>query len=77
MGNCRLSNNATAIIVAVLLLLTAYGNAWVMLAASGLLLVGMFALLRGNATRSGALPAVVAAVVALLIALGMILFLRR
>jgi hypothetical protein len=77
MDNRKLSDNATAIIVAVLMLLTAYGNAWVMLPVAGLLLVGLFVLFRDNAVREGALPAVAAAVVALVIALGMILFLRR
>jgi hypothetical protein len=73
----QLSDNAAAVIVAVLMLLTAYGNAWVMLAVAGLLLVGLFVLYRENAVRHGALPALVAAVVALVLALGMILFLRR
>jgi hypothetical protein len=59
------------------MLLTAYGNTWVMLAVAGLLLVGLFVLFRDNAVRQGALPAVAAAVVALVIALEMILFLRR
>jgi uncharacterized membrane protein YgaE (UPF0421/DUF939 family) len=77
MSNRKLSDNAAAIMVAVLMLLTAYGNAWVMLAVAGLLLVGLFVLFRDNAVRQGALPAVAAAVVALVIALEMILFLRR
>jgi hypothetical protein len=77
MDNRKLSDNATAVIVAVLMLLTAYGNAWVMLAVAGLLLVGLFVLFRGKAVREGALTAVAAALVALAIALGMILFLRR
>jgi len=77
MESRKLSDHANAVIVAVLMLLTAYGNAWVMLAVAGLLLLGLFTLFRDNAVREGALPAVAAAVVALFVALGMILFLRR
>ena len=77
MDKRKLSDNVSAIIVALLMLLTAYGNAWVMLAVAGLLLVGLFALYRDNAVREGALPAAAAAVAGLVIALGMILFLRR
>ncbi len=42
MGNRKLSDNATAVIVAVLMLLTAYGNAWVMLVVA----LGMILFLR-------------------------------
>jgi len=75
--NRKLSDETTSVIVAVLLLLTAYGNAWVMLAVAGLLLAGLFVLYRDDAVRGGALTAVVAAVVAAVIALGMLVFLRR
>jgi hypothetical protein len=77
MSNRKLSDNAAAIMVAVLMLLTAYGNAWVMLAVAGLALVGLLVLYRDDALREGALPATAAALVGLAIALGMILFLRR
>ena len=77
MDKRKLSDNVSAVIVALMMLLTAYGNAGVMLAVAGLLLVGLFGLYRGNAARQGALTAIVAAVVALVLALGMILFLRR
>ena len=77
MDKRKLSDNVSAVIVALMMLLTAYGNTWVMLAVAGLLLVGLFLLFRDNAWREGALPAAAAALVALVIALGMILFLRR
>jgi hypothetical protein len=77
MSNRKLSDNAAAIMVAVLMLLTAYGNAWVMLAVAGLALVGLLVLYRDDALREGALPATAAALVGLAIALGMILFQRR
>jgi len=77
MDKRKLSDNVSAVIVALMMLLTAYGNAGVMLAVAGLLLVGLFALYRDNAVREGALPAAAAAVAGLVIALGMILFLRR
>jgi hypothetical protein len=76
MESRKVSDNVAAVAVAVLMLLTAWGNAWVMLAVAGLFMVGMFVVFRDNAVREGALPAIAAALVALVIALAMVL-LRR
>ncbi len=57
MDKRRLSGNVSAVIVALMMLLTAHGDAWVMLAVAGLLLVGLLALYRDDAVREGALPA--------------------
>jgi hypothetical protein len=76
MGNRKLSDNAAAILVVVLLLLTAWGNAWVLFAVAGLALVGLL-LFRDNVLREAALPATAAALVGVAVALAMILLLRR
>jgi hypothetical protein len=77
MGNRKLSDSAAALVVALLLLVTAWGNAWVMLAAAGLVLLGMLLLFRDNLLHDGALPATAAALVGVAIALMMILPLGR
>ncbi len=77
MNRNKLSDNVAAVVVALLMLATASGNAYVMLAVAGLVLVGLFTLCREDALREGALPATAAALVGLATALGMILFLRR
>ena len=77
MGNRKLSDNTAAILVAVLLLLTAWGNAWVLFAAAGLALVGLLLLFRDGMLREAALPATAAALVGVAVALAMILLLRR
>ena len=77
MDKRRPSDNAAAIVVAILLLLTAWGNAWVLFAASGLALVGLLLLFRDGMLRDAALPATAAALVGVAVALAMILLLRR
>jgi hypothetical protein len=77
MKNRKLSDNAAAILVALLMLLTAWGNAWVMLAVAGLVLVGLLLLFRDGSLREAALPALAAALVGLAIALATILLLRK
>jgi hypothetical protein len=76
MGNRRLSDSA-APPVAALLLVTAWGNAWVMLTVAGLVLLGMPLLFRDNLLHDAALPATAAALVSVAIALVMILLLSR
>jgi hypothetical protein len=77
MRNRKVSGNAAAILVAALMLLTAYSNEWIMLAAAGFVLVGMFVLHGDKGAREEGLSAVAAAAIALIVTLAMILFLGR
>jgi hypothetical protein len=74
MDNQSISDKLSAIVVAVLLILAAWGNATVMLIVSILGLVAMLLFFRKNITRGGALTAAVGLALAIGIAL-VILFL--
>lgn len=69
MNDQSISDKIAAIVVALLLILTAWGNATVMLIVSILGLVVMVLISRKNITRGGALAATVGFVLAIIIAL--------
>ena len=69
MDHQSISDKISAIVVAVLLILAAWGNATVMLIVSILGLVAMLLFFRKNITRGGALAAAVGLALAIGIAL--------
>jgi hypothetical protein len=73
MNRESLNDRFAASVVAVLLVLTAWGNALAMLVAAGIGLVVGVLLFRRSITRGGALAAIVGLVVAIAIGLVMIL----
>ncbi len=66
-----LAERLAALTVAVLLILTALGSAWLMFAAALLGLTVFFLVLRGSLTRTSVLMAILAALIALVIAVMM------
>ena len=73
MNDESLSDKMAAVAVALLLILTAWGNATIMLIVSVLGLVLSAILLRKRITQGGALPAALGCVVAIAVALVMLL----
>ena len=73
MDNQSLSDKLAAVAVAVLLILTAWGNAEVMLVVAALGLAIGVLLFRKQLTRGGALSATLGSVLAIAIALAMLL----
>ncbi len=69
MADWSKSDMYAAVVVAVLLILTAFGNAVAMLVVSAVALAVGFVIHRGRLGAAGALAAVVAAVTAVVIAL--------
>jgi hypothetical protein len=69
MTNQSLSEKFSLIVVIVLLLLTAWGNALVLFAFSVLALIAGFLIFRKNLTRGAALAATAGSIIAIVIAL--------
>jgi hypothetical protein len=69
MNNQSLSDKLAAVAVALLLILTAWGNAVIMLVVAVLGLVASVIYFRRRITRGGALSAIIGSVVAVAIAL--------
>lgn len=77
MEDRTLADGVAAILVALMLLVTAWSKAWLMPLVAGLALVGLLLVFKDPAMRQVPLPGKAAAFVALAVFLGIILLLRR